>query len=47
MAGRKSAAMMVFAMLSGAITLLLKVTGKLESSIDRAGGRLSPQRGPG
>jgi len=49
--GRKSAAMMVFAMLSGAITLVLKVTGKLESNIDRAGERLhpesSPQRGPG
>jgi hypothetical protein len=30
----------LFSFLSGAIGLFLKVTGKLESSIDRAGGRL-------
>ena len=43
-AGRKSAAMAVFSLMSGAITPGLRITGKLESSIDRAGGKLPPRR---
>jgi len=39
-AGRRSAAVVVFGILSGAITTVLKLTGRLEASIDRAGGQL-------
>jgi uncharacterized protein YndB with AHSA1/START domain len=39
-AGRRSASMVLFAILSGAITSFLRITGKLESTIERAGGRL-------
>lgn len=39
-AGRTSPAKLVFAALSGLITLALKLTGRLALSIDRAGGRL-------
>ena len=44
-AGRSSAAVVVFGILSGAITLFLKLTGRLEASIDRAGGRISADSG--
>jgi hypothetical protein len=33
-------AMVIFAVISGAITLVLKVTGQLDRTIDRSGGRL-------
>ncbi len=39
-AGRKSATLALFAVLSGGVTWYLKITGRLESTIDRAGGRL-------
>lgn len=39
-AGRWSAAMVLFAVLSRTITLFLKVTGKLEAEIAKAGGRM-------
>jgi uncharacterized protein YndB with AHSA1/START domain len=39
-AGRISGAMIVFAILSGLITTALRAAGKLDQSIDRAGGRL-------
>lgn len=44
-AERRSAAMVIFSILSGAITLFLKLTSKLESTIDRAGGRLPSASG--
>jgi hypothetical protein len=40
-AGRFSLVMVVFSIISRGITLYLTVTGKLESEIDRAGGRMS------
>lgn len=39
-AGRRSGAFVAFAILSGAFTFFLKITGRLELSIDRAGGRM-------
>lgn len=40
-AGRRGgAAMVIFGLVSGAITLFLRVTGKLERTIDQSGGRL-------
>lgn len=39
-AGRSSAVIILFGLISGAITLFLRVTGRLERSIDQAGGRL-------
>jgi uncharacterized protein YndB with AHSA1/START domain len=39
-AGRRSAAIGVFAALSGVATFVLKLTGRLDAAIDRAGGRL-------
>lgn len=41
-AGRSSMAMAVMGAVSGLMTLWLRVTGKLESSIEEAGGRLPP-----
>ena len=39
-AGRSSAVIVLFAMISKTMTFFLTVTGKLEKSIDQAGGRL-------
>jgi uncharacterized protein YndB with AHSA1/START domain len=39
-AGRRNAAFVVFSIISTLLTLGLRVTGRLEASIDRAGGRL-------
>lgn len=39
-AGRRSAATVLFAALSGGATLYLRLTGGLEASIDKAGGRI-------
>jgi uncharacterized protein YndB with AHSA1/START domain len=39
-AGRSGVAMFVFGFISGVLTLFLRLTGKLERSIDQAGGRL-------
>ena len=39
-AGRRSAAIVIFGLISGAMTLALRLTGKLEQAIDQAGGRL-------
>lgn len=39
-AGRWSAVMVIFTLLCGAITLYLRVTGKLDAEIDKAGGRI-------
>ncbi len=39
-AGRKSAAFVLFALISGAITLFLRATGRLDGAIARAGGRI-------
>ncbi len=41
-AGRRSAAIAIFAVISGLMTLALRVTGRLERAIDQAGGRLPP-----
>ena len=41
-AGRRSAAVLTFGALARLITLVLRATGRLESSIDQAGGRISP-----
>lgn len=40
-AGRRSAAVVTFGALSHVITFVLRATGRLESSIDHAGGRIS------
>jgi uncharacterized protein YndB with AHSA1/START domain len=39
-AGRTTAVILLFGVISRALTLFLRVTGKLERSIDQAGGRL-------
>jgi uncharacterized protein YndB with AHSA1/START domain len=39
-AGRRSAALIIFALVVGVVTLYLKATGKLERSIDEAKGRI-------
>ena len=39
-AGKSSAVMLLFGIISKTITLFLRITGKLEKSIDQAGGRL-------
>jgi uncharacterized protein YndB with AHSA1/START domain len=39
-AGRSSAVIVLFAMISSTMTFFLKISGKLEKSIDQAGGRL-------
>lgn len=39
-AGRKNAAFVIFGVISGAITLFLTVTGRMEASIAKAGGRI-------
>lgn len=41
-ARRRSAAIVIFAMMSGLITLFLRMTGRLERSINQADGRLPP-----
>jgi len=41
---RRTVSRVVFACLSHAITLFLKVTGRLEGEIDKAGGRMPPAR---
>jgi uncharacterized protein YndB with AHSA1/START domain len=40
-AGRRSATVMIFAVLSHTITLFLKLTGRLDREIDNAGGRMA------
>jgi hypothetical protein len=40
-AGRRSAAVLTFGALAHVITFVLRATGRLESSIDQAGGRIS------
>jgi uncharacterized protein YndB with AHSA1/START domain len=44
-AGRSSAVIVLFAIISKTMTFFLKVTGKLEKSIDQAGGRLPAATG--
>jgi hypothetical protein len=41
-AGRRTFAVILFGLLSHAVTLFLKSTGRLEQEIDRAGGRMPP-----
>jgi hypothetical protein len=41
-AGRRSASIAIFAVLSNLITFALRVTGRLERAIDESGGRLPP-----
>ena len=41
-AERRTFAVIVFGLLSHAVTLFLKLTGRLEHEIDRAGGRMPP-----
>jgi uncharacterized protein YndB with AHSA1/START domain len=41
-AERRTFAVIVFGLLSHAVTLFLKTTGRLEQEIDRAGGRMPP-----
>jgi uncharacterized protein YndB with AHSA1/START domain len=41
-AGRRTAVVMVFAILSHTITFFLKVTGRLDAEIEKAGGRMPP-----
>lgn len=39
-AGRKNAAFLVFGIISRTLNLILRITGRLDASIDKAGGRL-------
>jgi hypothetical protein len=39
-AERRSAVVLIFAAISHLITLVLKVTGRLDAEIDKAGGRM-------
>jgi uncharacterized protein YndB with AHSA1/START domain len=41
-AGQRSGAIVLFAIISGVATLILRITGKLERAINDAGGRLPP-----
>lgn len=39
-AGRKNAAFVIFGLISGAVTLFLRLTGRMDAAIARAGGRI-------
>lgn len=41
-AGRRSATVVIFAIISHTITFFLRITGRLEREIDNAGGRMAP-----
>ena len=41
-AGRRSAAVIIFALISHTMTFVLRITGRLERAVDSAGGRMTP-----